>query len=96
MPPELLGCHELTKKLSKILFVHIKHNMPQIINEVKDKQKEAETELRDLGQPMPSSTSDKMHLLWNMITEFVQTYKNQIGGKYDARRKATSGGGPQR
>ena len=52
--------------------------------------------MRDLGQPMPSSTSDKMHLLWNMITEFVQTYKNQIGGKYDARRKATSGGGPQR
>ena len=49
MPPELLVCHELTKKMSKILFVHIKHNMPQIINEVKDKQKEAETELRDLG-----------------------------------------------
>jgi len=45
---------------------------------------------------MPSSSADKMHLLWNMITEFVQTYKNQIGGKYDARRKVTTGGGPQR
>ena len=76
MPPDLLGCNELTKKLSKILFVHIKHNMPTIINEVRDKQREAEHELRDLGQPMPSSSADKMHLLWNMITEFVQTYKN--------------------
>lgn len=96
MPPELLGCDQLTKKLSKILFVHIKHSMPAIINEVRDKQKEAEHELRDLGQPMPSSDSDKKHLLWNMLTEFVQTYKNQIGGKYDARRKVQSGGGPVR
>jgi dynamin 1-like protein len=96
MPPDLLGCHELTKKLSKILFVHIKHSMPAIIGEVREKQKEAETELRDLGVPMPSSSSDKMHLLWNMITEFVQTYKNQIGGKYDARRKVTNANGPVR
>ena len=30
-----------------------------------------------------------------MITEFVQAYKNQIGGKYDARKKH-AGTGPQR
>jgi hypothetical protein len=76
MPPESLGCFELTKKLSNILFVHIKHSLPAIVGEINDKKKEAETELRDLGAPMPSSASDKMHLLWNMITEFVQTYKN--------------------
>lgn len=94
MPPDTLGCDVLTRKLSKILFVHIRHNLPQIINEVKDKQREAEQELRDLGPPMPSQVADKMHLLWGMITEFVQAYKNQIGGKYDARRK--QGTGPQR
>jgi dynamin 1-like protein len=76
MSSEYLGCDTLTKKLSKVLFVHIRHNLPQIVNEVKDKQKEAENELRDLGPPMPSQTADKMHLLWNMITEFVQAYKN--------------------
>jgi len=53
-------------------------------------------ELRDLGAPMPQSQGEKMHLLWNMITEFIQTYKNQIGGKYDARRKVNTGGGPVR
>jgi len=32
-----------------------------------------------------------------MITEFVQTYKNQIGGKYDARNRIRAGQkGPQR
>lgn len=33
-----------------------------------------------------------------MITEFVQTYKNQIGGKYDAktRQRQQSSKGPQR
>lgn len=71
MPPESLGCFELTKKLSNILFVHIKHSLPAIVGEINDKKKEAEGELRDLGAPMPSSASDKMHLLWNMITEFV-------------------------
>jgi len=96
MPPENLGCFELTKKLSKILFIHIKHSLPEIIGEIKEKQKEAENEVKDLGMPLPSSSSEKMHLLWNMITEFVQTYKNQIGGKYDARRKVQPGKGPQR
>jgi len=76
MSEEFFGCDTLTKKLSKILFVHIRHNMPAIINEVKDKQREAEHELRDLGPPMPSQTADKMHLLWNMITEFTTAYKN--------------------
>lgn len=71
--------------------------MPEIIKEIKDKKSEAELELKDLGPAMPSGASDKMHLLWNMITEFVQTYKNQIGGKYDARRRLNTGGKtPQR
>jgi len=71
MNQEFLGCDTLTKKLSKVLFVHIRHNLPQIVQEVKDKQREAENELRDLGPPMPNQVADKMHLLWNMITEFV-------------------------
>lgn len=37
MSPDVLGCDTLTRKLSKILFVHIKHNLPSIIAEVKDK-----------------------------------------------------------
>lgn len=97
MPPGFLGCSILTNKLTKILFTHIKHNLPDIIREIRDKLRDTKGELNDLGPTMPSSQAEKMHLLWNMVTEFVQAYKNQIQGKYDARRVQPSGGsGPQR
>ena len=49
MPPGLLGCEVLTTKLSRILFTHIKHNLPEIINEIREKLKETESDLEDLG-----------------------------------------------
>lgn len=78
MPPGYLGCHVLTNKLTRLLFTHIKHNLPDIIKEIREKHKETQQELEDLGPPMPSSQEDKKHLLWNMISELVLTYKNQI------------------
>ena len=53
MPQNLLGVGNLTNKLSKILFTHIKHNLPEIMNEIKAKCKETEDDLKDLGPPMP-------------------------------------------
>ena len=53
MPQNLLGVGNLTSKLSKILFTHIKHNLPEIMGEIKNKCKETEDDLRDLGPPMP-------------------------------------------
>jgi len=32
-----------------------------------------------------------MHILWNMITDFITIYKNTITGKYDAKRNNGSG-----
>jgi len=43
----------LTNKLTKILFTHIKHNLPEIMKEIRSKMKECEDDLRDLGPPMP-------------------------------------------
>lgn len=84
----MLGIGNLTNKLTKILFTHIKHSLPDIMREIRDKAKEAENDLRDLGAPMPSEDHEKMQLLWNMITDFIQTYKNTISGKYDSKRYA--------
>jgi hypothetical protein len=53
MPQNLLGVGNLTTKLSKILFTHIKHNLPEIMGEIKEKLKETEGDLADLGPPMP-------------------------------------------
>lgn len=67
MPPGFLGIGNLTKKLTKILFTHIKVNLPFITQEIKEKIKSFEAEVRDLGPPMPSDLAHKQQLLWNMI-----------------------------
>ena len=92
MPPGHLGCDVLTTKLSRILFTHIKHSLPDIIQEIKTKLRETEQDLDDLGQPMPSSKGEKLHMVWAMIYDFVQGYKNQISGKFDAKRKVVMSG----
>jgi len=86
MPQGLLGSGHLIKKLGKILFTHIKHTLPEITNEIKVKIKETEDDLKDLGPTMPLGDTEKMQLLWNMITDFIQTYKNTISGRYDNKR----------
>ena len=86
MPQGLLGISNLTNKLTKILFTHIKHSLPEIMKEIRDKIKETENDLKDLGPTMPLGATEKMQLLWNMITDFIQTYKNTISGKYDSKR----------
>jgi len=45
MPQNLLGIGNLTKKLTKILFTHIKHSLPEITKEIKDKMKENENDI---------------------------------------------------
>lgn len=71
MPNNTLGTEVLTSKLTKVLFTHIKHNLPEITGEIKTKVKDIDERLRDLGPPLPQDGSEKMHLLWNMITDFI-------------------------
>jgi len=60
MPQGLLGIGNLTNKLTKILFTHIKHSLPDIMKEIRDKMKETEDDLKDLGPPMPAEAGEKM------------------------------------
>ena len=93
MPQGLLGIGNLTNKLTKILFTHIKHSLPEIMKEIREKIKETENDLKDLGPTMPLGQTEKMQLLCNMITDFIQTYKNTIGGNYDNKRIMNNQGG---
>lgn len=52
------------------------------------KIKECEERLKDLGPALPREMKSKMHLLWNMITDYTENYKNSIRGKYDGKRQA--------
>ena len=64
------------------------------MKEIRDKIKETENDLKDLGPTMPLGSTEKMQLLWNMITDFIQTYKNTISGKYDSKRIMNQGAKP--
>lgn len=55
--------------------------------------KETEDDLKDLGPSMPLEETQKMQLLWNMITDFIQTYKNTISGRYDSKRIQSNSAG---
>mmetsp|Transcript_13131 Transcript_13131/g.11212 ORF Transcript_13131/g.11212 Transcript_13131/m.11212 type:complete len:165 (+) Transcript_13131:772-1266(+) len=88
LPPGHTGTEALTQRLTKVLFGHIRNTLPEISKEIQQKIKECEERLKDLGQPLPSNQKDKMQLIWNMITDFVENFKNNIKGKYDPKRNA--------
>jgi hypothetical protein len=75
------------------MYTHIKHNLPEITKEIKDKAREVEERLRDLGPPLPVDGSEKMHLMWNMINDFVTIYKNTITGRFDSKRYSSNPSG---
>jgi hypothetical protein len=97
MPPGYLGTKALTNKLTTVMFNHIRKFLPAIVKEITQKIKECEDRLKDLGPPLPREEKEKIHLLWKMITNFTENFKNSIRGKYDGSRsvkvnKELSGG----
>ncbi|OMJ73058.1 hypothetical protein SteCoe_28335 [Stentor coeruleus] len=85
MPPGLLGTEALTKKLTQVLFTHIKNFLPEIIRETVIRIKECNDRLKELGPSAPADLKSKLQLLWNMVTDFCELFKNTIRGKYDKR-----------
>ena len=69
-----------------MFFEHIRSFLPKIIKEIGEKIADCETRLEELGPSMPVDVKDKMHLVWEKITEFTENFKNAISGKYDAKR----------
>jgi hypothetical protein len=85
MPQDCLGTAVLTSKLTKILFTHIRHNLPGIMKEIKGKISEVDDRLKDLGPTLPTNEAEKTQLLWGMVTEFISIFKNTLQGKYDTK-----------
>ncbi len=86
MPSGYLGIDTLVSKLTKILFKQIRQFLPEIVKEINTKIKECEDNVHLLGQPLPIDNSGKLNLLWNMMSEYCETYKNVLKGKYDNQR----------
>ena len=88
MPQGYLGTDILIQKLTKIYFKIIRDNLPRIIRAINDRMKEAESELASLGNPMPIDDAGKMSLLWTMLNEYCDIFRNVLKGKYDNKRLA--------
>ena len=86
LPAGHLGTDVLINKLTKIYFRIIRENLPRIVKAINDRVKTAEEELAGLGQPMPTDDAGKMSLLWNMINEYCDIFRNVLQGKYTNKR----------
>jgi len=64
----------------------IRDSLPTIIKAINENIKHSEEELALLGQPMPIDDVGKLNMLWNMLSEYCETYKNVLKGKYDSKR----------
>jgi len=59
--PVTLGTEILSGKLSKVMFTHIKHNLPEITKEIKEKAKDIEERPQRSWTTLPSESTEKMH-----------------------------------
>lgn len=85
MAPGYYGTDVLIQKLTKILFRMISKNLPGIIKSINENIKKSDEELSLLGQPMPLDEAGKLSLLWSMLNDFCNRYKNTLAGKYDRK-----------
>ena len=86
MAPGFYGTNVLIQKLTKILFRMISQNLPRIIKSINDNIKTSEEELSLLGNPMPLDDAGKLSLLWSLLNDFCNMFKNCLAGKYDRKR----------
>jgi hypothetical protein len=62
-----------------------------IIKEIDQKVRDCEEKLRELGPSLPKDDKERMHLVWNMLTDYTENFRNQIRGKYDVRMQSKQG-----
>lgn len=60
MDQKYLGTKALTAKLSSVLFNHIRAILPSIVREIRDKLKECEDQLSELGPSVPLDKTEKL------------------------------------
>ena len=80
---KILGTRSLTNKLTFILNKNIKQHLPKILEEIKVKKFDCEESLAKMGEPLPRSNPDRIHLVTQLFNKFIDAYKNTIKGKFN-------------
>lgn len=76
-----------------IFYEKVKEYFPEIIKEINGKVRDCELRLKEMGPILPSEPRERMHHLWKMITEFSDSYKNCIKGKFEGGTNIEMAGG---
>jgi dynamin 1-like protein len=85
LPPGLVGTPVLIDKLTKILFLHIRRFLPDIKKEINEKRRSVQDRLDELGEGVPVEDAERVQVMWTMVTDYCDMFKNTIRGKYDRK-----------
>jgi GTP-binding protein EngB required for normal cell division len=85
LPPGYTGTDCLVSKLTKVLFRHIKNFLPEIKKEILDRRRKVAERITELGEGVPAEVPEQVQLMWTMITDYCEMFKNSIRGKYDRK-----------
>ncbi|CAD8078311.1 unnamed protein product [Paramecium sonneborni] len=83
IPQDILGTRALIEKLTTVLYQHIRKCLPDIIKEIDTKADECEDKLKLLGTELPRDQKDKVQLVFNLLQDYTDGFKNTMDGKYD-------------
>jgi len=84
MPPGLLTVKCLIDKLTKVLFKHIRHFLPEIKKEINERRRQVQDRLDQLGA-IPVTVSEKVQFIWTLVNDYCNLFQNTIRGKYDRK-----------
>ena len=93
LPSDHLGNDALINKITKLYFKMIGQDIQRIIKSINDKIKQAEEELYNLGSDKSTNDEGKITLLWNMIKEYCDLFRNILQGKYNNKLHFLDGEG---
>ncbi|VUC30845.1 unnamed protein product [Clonostachys rosea] len=82
VPDQSLGISSLRKKLSKVLYDHIRKSLPQVIANVEKNLNKRRDELARLGPPR-SDTDERRSFLIKIASQFESLAKDGVDGRYD-------------
>merc|ERR1719161_2915486 len=85
LPPGLVGTPVLIEKLTKVLFKHIRRFLPDIKREINERRRTVQNRVDELGEGVPLEIAECVQLMWTMITDFCDMFKNSIRGKFDRK-----------
>merc|ERR1719265_1951535 len=93
LPPGMVGTQVLINKLTEVLLKQIRRFLPEIKREIGDRRQKVEVRMEELGQGVPLEDAERRQLMWTMITDYSDMFKNTIRGSYDRKlqRYLTSG-----